>query len=115
VLIDGGASINVMFPKVLQALGIPLSSLQESNSPFFGIVPGEGEHSLEHIYLPVTFGTPDNFRTETLCFVVANFKCTSNAIIGRSGLAKFMAVLHYSYLVLKMIAPAGVLTVRADF
>jgi hypothetical protein len=47
------------------------------------IVPTEGEYPLGHIYMPVTFGTPENYRTEFLRFEVANFDCGYNAIIGR--------------------------------
>jgi hypothetical protein len=37
-----------------------------------------------------------------------------NAIIGRPTLYRFMAIAHYRYLVLKMLSPARVLTVRGD-
>jgi hypothetical protein len=78
-------------------------------------VPTEGEYPLGHIYLSVTFGTPENYRTEFLRFEVARFDCRYNAIIGRPGLAKFMAIPHYPYMILKMPEPQGVITVRADF
>jgi hypothetical protein len=32
--------------------------------PFYGIVPGKAAMPLEQITLPVTFGTPTNYRTE---------------------------------------------------
>jgi hypothetical protein len=60
VLVDGGSSINVTFPRTLQGLGVPLKELHESDTPFFGIVPTEGEYPLGHIYMSVTFGTPEN-------------------------------------------------------
>jgi hypothetical protein len=115
VLVDGGSSINVTFPRTLQGLGVHLKELHESDTPFFGIVPTEGEYPLGHIYMPVTFGTPENYRTEFLRFEVANFDCGYNAIIGRPGLAKFMAISHYTYMILKMPGPQGIITVRADF
>jgi hypothetical protein len=46
---------------------------------------------------------------------VANFVCGYNAIIDRPGLANFMAIPHYTYMILKMPGPQGILTVRADF
>jgi hypothetical protein len=52
--------------------------------------------------MPVTFGTLENYRTEFLRFEVASFDCGYNAIIGRPGLAKFMAIPHYTYMILKM-------------
>jgi len=44
--------------------------------------------------------------------VVADFDGTYHAILGRPSLTEFMAVPHYSYLVLKMSTEKGVLTVR---
>jgi hypothetical protein len=115
VLVDGGSSINATFPRTLQGLGVPLKELHESDTPFFSIVPTEGEYPLGHIYMPVTFGTPENYRTEFLRFEVANFDCGYNTIIDRPGLAKFMAIPHYTYMILKMPGPQGIITVRADF
>jgi hypothetical protein len=84
VLVDGGSSINVTFPQTLQALGVAVEDLTESDTPFFGIVPTEGEYPLRHIYLFVTFGTPENYRTEFLRFEVARFDCGYNAIIRKT-------------------------------
>jgi hypothetical protein len=96
-------------------LGVTLKELHESDTPFFGIVPTEGEYPLGHIYMSVTFETPENYRTEFLRFEVASFDCGYNAIIGRPGLAKFMAIPHYTYIILKMSRPQGIITVHADF
>jgi hypothetical protein len=46
---------------------------------------------------------------------MANFDCGYNAIIGKPRLAKFMAIPHYTYMILKMPGPQGIITVRADF
>jgi hypothetical protein len=100
---------------MLLALGVALKDLTESDTPFFGIVPTEGEYPLGHIYILVTFGTPENYRTEFLRFEVARFDCGYNAIIGRPGLTKFMAIPHYSYMILKMPGPQGIITMRANF
>jgi hypothetical protein len=62
----------------------------------------------------VTFGTEENFLTEYLSFEVTDFKSSNHAILGRPMLARFMAIPHYTYLVLKMPAPRGVLTVYDD-
>jgi hypothetical protein len=115
VLVDGGSSINVTFPRTLLGLGVALKDLHKSDTPFFGIVPTEGEYPLGHIYMSVTFGTLENYITKFLRFEVASFDCGYNAIIGRPGLAKFIAIPHYSYMILKMSGPQGIITVRADF
>jgi hypothetical protein len=98
VLVDGGSSINVTFPRTLQAMGVSIADLTQSDTPFLGIVPIEGEYPLGHIYMSITFGTLENYWTEFLRFEVARFDYGYNAIIERPGLAIFMAI-----------------TVRADF
>ncbi|XP_025813081.1 uncharacterized protein LOC112890400 [Panicum hallii] len=64
--------------------------------------------------LLVTFRTKDNYRTEYIKFEVADFDSSYHAILGRPALAKFMAVPHYVYLLLKMPSKIGVLTLRGD-
>jgi hypothetical protein len=111
----GEAASTSPSPRHSKAWKSPLKELHESDTPFFGIVPTKGEYPLGHIYMLVTFGTPENYRTEFLRFEVANFNCGYNAIIGRPGLVKFMAIPHYTYMILKMPGPQGIITVRADF
>jgi hypothetical protein len=69
---------------------------------------------LGQITLPVTFGTPSNYRIEFIKFEVADFESSYHAILGRPALAKFMAIPHYPYLLLKMPGPNGVLSLRGD-
>ena len=65
--------------------------------------------------LPITFGDPFNYRTETLTFEVVGFPKTFHAILGRPCYAKFMAVPNYTYLKLKIPGPHGVITVGSSF
>ena len=65
--------------------------------------------------MPVCFGTPSNYRKEILTFEVVGFKGTYHAILGRPCYAKFMAVLNYTYLKLKMPGPNGVITVESMY
>jgi hypothetical protein len=76
----GGSSIIVTFPRTLLGLGVALKELHESDTPFFCIVPTEGEYPLGHIYMHVTFRTPKNYRTKFLRFEVASFDCGYNAV-----------------------------------
>jgi hypothetical protein len=66
------------------------------------------------VVLLVTFGTKDNYRTVYIKFEVADFDSSYHAILGRPALAKFMAVPHYVYLLLKMPGKIGVLTLHGD-
>jgi hypothetical protein len=56
----------------------------------------------------------ENFRIEYLSFEVADFKSSYHTILGRPILARFMAIPHYPYLVLKMPTTNRVLTVYGD-
>jgi hypothetical protein len=67
------------------------------------------------VVLLVTFGeTRENYRTEYIKFEVADFETSDHVILGRPAIAKFMVVPHYTYLVLKMPSPAGVLSLQGD-
>jgi hypothetical protein len=115
VLIDGGSGLNLIFASTLKKMGLDLNNkLTPSKAPFYGIVPGNAAHPLGTVVLPVTFGTRENYRTEFIKFEVANFESSYHAILGRPVLAKFMAVPHYVYLLLKMPGRSGVLTLRGD-
>ena len=60
--------------------------------------------------MPVQFDTFDMFCIEYITFLVTDFDTTYHDILCRPALTKFMAILHYSYLVLKMPALGGVLS-----
>jgi hypothetical protein len=98
----------------LKKMDFDFKKLTVCDEPFFGIVPGKAAYPLDRISLPVTFGTEDNFRMEYLNFEVADFKSSYHAVLGRPMLAKFMAIPHCTYLVLKMPAPNGVLSVYGN-
>ena len=78
-------------------------------------MPGKRTRPLGRIDLPVYFGTPSNYRKEILTFKVVGFKGTYHAILGRPCYTKFMAVLNYTYLKLKMLGPNGVITVESTY
>jgi hypothetical protein len=115
VLIDGGSSLNLLFASTLKKMGLDISKmLTPSKAPLYVIVPGNAAASLGSVVLAVTFRTKDNYRTEYIKFEVADFDSSYHAILGRLALAKFMAVPHYVYLLLKMPGKIGVLTLRGD-
>jgi hypothetical protein len=115
VLIDGASGLNLIFASTLRKMGLDFKDmLVPSKSPFYGIVPGNAAHPLGTVVLPVTFGARENYCTEFIKFEVASFESSYHAILGCSALAKFMAVPHYIYLLLKMPGLSGVLTLRGD-
>jgi hypothetical protein len=114
VLMDGGSSLNILYAHTLRLLGIVLDQLRPSTTPFHGVTPGKRVEPLGQIDLPVWFGTPDNYRKETLTFEVVGFRGAYHAILGRPCYAKFMAVPNYTYLKMKMPGPNDVITVGAS-
>jgi hypothetical protein len=115
VLMDGGSSLNIIYVETLGLLQIDLSSIRAGATPFHGIIPGKRVQPLGQLDLPVCFGTPSNFRNETLTFEVVGFRGTYHAVLGRPCYAKFMAVPNYTYLKLKMSGPNGVITVGSTY
>jgi hypothetical protein len=112
VLIDGRAALNLINVATFQKLQIPMSKLAPSH-PFLGMGPGSiivrGS-----ISLPVTFGTPENYRTKSVVFNIVGVNLPFNAILSRPTLYQFMAIAHYGYLVLKMPSPNGIIKIHED-
>ena len=96
-------------------MGLQLTGMiTPTSTSFYGIVPGKAAMPLGQITLLVTFRTLLNYHTEFIKFEVANFESSYHTILGRPALAKFMAIPHYPYLLLKMLGPNGVLSLRSD-
>src|SRR5438105_4670588 len=114
VLIDCGSGLNILFAKTLDDMKIPRSDLNRSSSPVHEVIPGTSAIPFGQISLPVTLGTRENFRTENISFEVANFETTYHAIFGRPALVKFMAVPHYTYMMLKLLGPNSIITMHGD-
>ena len=61
--------------------------------------------------LAVTFGTQANYRTELIDFDVAHIGLPYNAILGYPALAKFMAVTHHAYNLVKLPGSGGTIVI----
>ena len=114
MLVDDGSSIDILFHNSLPTLKLTQAELKPYEAQFWGVLPSQSSIPLGQITLPVQFSTPDHFHTKFVNFVVADFDGTYHAILGHPSLTKFMAVPHYSYLVLKMPTEKGVLTIRGN-
>jgi hypothetical protein len=56
------------------------------------------------------FGTQANYQTKFIQFEVTDFETSYHAILIGPTLAKFIAIPHYPYLLLKMPGPHGILS-----
>ena len=111
-LIDGGAGLNVLSVETFNNLQVPYNQLHPTK-PFSGVTDGSTV-PIGQVRLPVTFGNRDNYRTELIDFDAAHIRLPYNAILGYPALAKFMAVTHHGYNVLKMPGSGGVITVPCE-
>ena len=64
VLMDGGSSLNLIYQDTFRKMGIDPSRIGESNTTFKGVIPGVEARCTGSLVLVVTFGSPDNFRSE---------------------------------------------------
>jgi hypothetical protein len=115
VFMDAGSGINLIYARTLKAMNISVEWLQPTDCSFHGIVPGSANHPLGKIELNVCFGDRGKFRKEKLKFEVMDWPSQYHAILGRPAFARFMAIPHYAYLVLKIPGPNRVITVKGNF
>jgi hypothetical protein len=115
IFMDAGSGINLIYAKTLRAMHISLEFLKPTDCSFHGIVPGSANYPLGRIALNVCFGNRQNYRTEKLDFEVMDWPSQYHAILGRPAFSRFMAVPHYTYLVLKMLGPRGIIIVQGSF
>jgi hypothetical protein len=111
-LIDGGAGLNIISVEVFEKMQVTYHRLMPTR-PFFGVTEGSTT-PIGQVRLPVTFGTRDNYRIESLDFDVAYIALPYNAILGYPALARFMAATHHGFNVLKIPGANGTITVRCN-
>jgi hypothetical protein len=112
---DVGSGINLIYAKTLRAMHISLEFLKPTDYSFHGIVLGSANYPLGQIALNVCFGNHQNYRREKLDFEVMDWPSQYHVILGQPAFSRFMAVPHYTYLVLKMPGPNKIITVRGSF
>jgi hypothetical protein len=107
VFMDAGRGINLIYARTLRAMNISLEFLQPTDCSFHGIVPGSTNYPLGKIELDVWFGDQHIFQREKLGFKVMDWPSQYHAILGRPAFARFMAVPHYAYIMLKIPGHIG--------
>jgi hypothetical protein len=111
-LIDGGAGLNIISVEVFKKMQVPYHRLMPTR-PFFRVREG-ATTPIGQVRLLVTFGTWDNYRTESLDFDIAYIALPCNAILGYPALARFMATTHHGFNILKILGANGTITVRCN-
>ena len=111
---DGSSSINILYLDTFRRLWLPQSMIEMTYTTFHGIVPGRKAYPIGKVTLPVTFGTPANFRTEQIVFELVPFNSPYHCVLGHQAFAKFMAAPHYAYKTMKLPGPCGIITIHGD-
>jgi hypothetical protein len=113
-LIDGGNGLNIILIETLRKMDFDFNKMTACDEPFYGVVPSKAAYPIGRVGLLVTFGTQENFRTEYLTFEATDFRSSYHAILARPMLAKFMAIPHHTYLIMKMSVPNRILFVLGN-
>jgi hypothetical protein len=111
-LINGGAGLNIISVEVFENMQVPYHRLMPTR-PFFRVIEGSTT-LIGQTRLPVTFGTRENYRTESLDFDIAYISLPYNAILGYPALARFMAATHHSFNILKIPSANDMITVLCN-
>jgi hypothetical protein len=111
---DGGSSLNLLYANTVRKMGIDPSRIEPSKTTFKGVIPGVEAHCSGTVTLQVVFGSPENFQRKELIFDIVPFHSSYYALLGQTVFAKFNAVPHYAYLMLKMPRPRGVITINGN-
>jgi hypothetical protein len=107
VLVNTGGAVVIIFFKAFRQMQEPKDKLQDSTFPHCGF-GGQQVMALEKLIMLITFGYVNNTRTKEVIFEVVDMKFPYNAIIGRGTLNVFEAVLHSTYLYMKIPSNQGV-------
>jgi hypothetical protein len=111
-LIDGWAGLNIISVEVFEKMQVPYHQLMPTRS-FFGVTEGSTT-PIGQVRLPVTFGTRDNYRMESLDFDIAYIALPYNTILGYLAFARFMEATHHSFNILKIPSANDTITVRCN-
>ncbi|KAM2128360.1 hypothetical protein ACFX1R_008163 [Malus domestica] len=113
ILIDTGASVNIMFAEAFKALNVAEHLLDRSISPLISF-SGDIVQPLGSIHLPLTIGTCPYTATITTNFLVVNCPTTYNVIFGRTGINDLKAMVSTHMLLMKFPTPLGNGYIRGD-
>ncbi|KAM1463878.1 hypothetical protein ACFXTO_043614 [Malus domestica] len=113
ILIDTGASVNIMFAEAFKALNVAEHLLDRSISPLINF-SGDIVQPLGSIHLPFTIGTGPYTVTITTNFLVVNCPTAYNVIFGRTGINDLKAMVSTHMLLMKFPTPFGNGYIRGD-
>ncbi|KAM0969693.1 hypothetical protein EV1_017674 [Malus domestica] len=113
ILVDTGASINIMFAEAFRALNVAKHLLDRSISPLISFY-GDIVQPLGSIHLPFTIGTCPYTATITTNFLVVDCPTAYNVIFERIGINNLKVIVSTHMLLMKFPTPYGNGYIRGD-
>jgi hypothetical protein len=113
VLVDTGSVADIIFAKAFRQMQEPEDKIHDATHHLCGF-GGRQIVAFRKIIMPVTFGFVHNTRTEQVVFDIIDKEYPYNAIIGRGTLNGFEAILHPTYLCMKIPSEQGPITVHGS-
>jgi hypothetical protein len=113
VLVDTGSAAAIIFAKDFRQMQEPDDKIHDATHPLCGF--GERQIvALGKITVSITFGYVNNSRIEQVVFDIVDMEYPYNAIIGRWTLNAFEAILHPTYLCMKIPSKQGPIVVHGS-
>jgi hypothetical protein len=113
VLVDMGSAADIIFAKAFRQMKEQDDKIHDATHPLCGF-EGRQIVALGKIAMPITFGYVHNTRTEQVVFDIVDMDYPYNAIIGWGRLNAFEAILHPTYLCMKIPSDQGPIVVHGS-
>ncbi|XP_068309663.1 uncharacterized protein [Pyrus communis] len=113
ILVDIGASVNIMFAEAFRALNVAEHLLDPSITPLISFF-GDIVQPLGNIHLPLIIGTSPYTTSITTNFLVVDCPTTYNVIFGYTGINDVKAMVSTHMLLMKFPTPSGNGYIRRD-
>jgi hypothetical protein len=113
VLVDIGSAADIIFAKAFRQMQEQYDKIHDATHPLCGF-GGRKIAALGKITMPITYGYVHNTRTEQVVFDIVDMEYPYNAIIGRGTLNAFEAILHPTYLCMKIPSDQGPIAVHGS-
>jgi hypothetical protein len=101
VLVDTCSAADIIFAKAFRQMQEPDDKIHDATHPLCGL-GGKQIVALGKITMSVTFGYIHNTRAKQVVFDIIDMEYPYNEIIGRGTLNAFEAILHPTYLCMKI-------------
>jgi hypothetical protein len=113
VLVDIGSAVDIIFAQAFRQMREQEDKVHNATHPLCGF-GGMKIAALGKITMPITFDYVHNTKTEQVVFNIVDMDYPYNAIIGRGTLNAFEAVLHPTYLCMKIPSNQGPIAVHGS-